>query len=102
MRISVVVFALVAIALGAMFGALNAERIDFDFYVTQVALPKGALLLAFLLVGWIVGGLVVWVSQVGRLRRELRAARRELRQLHARAPVDGASASSEADSVNPA
>lgn len=102
MRLSVVVLALASIVLGAMFGALNAERVEFDFYLIQLALPKGAVLLAVLLLGWLLGGLVVWIAQVGRLRRELRIARRELRQLRARAPDNAAIAAVEANPTAPA
>jgi lipopolysaccharide assembly protein A len=83
MRLGVVVLILLSIVFGATFGALNSQRIDFDLYFTVLSFPKGAALLAFLLVGWILGGLLVWFVRVRHLRRELRIALRQLRALRA-------------------
>lgn len=85
MRLGVVVLVLLAVVFGATFGALNSERMLFDLYLTEISLPKGAALLSFLLIGWISGGLLVWVVRVRRLRRELRAAKRTLQALRAEA-----------------
>lgn len=99
MRLGVVVLILLFVLFGATFGALNADRVAFDLYFTDFELPKGAAVLAALLIGWVLGGLVVWFLQVLRLRRELRAARRtvsDLRTQQAAAsstdgnPADGA------------
>ena len=81
MRLGVVVLILLAVVFGATFGALNSERIVLDLYLIEVSLPKGAALLAFLLLGWIFGGLLIWVVRVRQLRRELRAVRRSLSEL---------------------
>ncbi len=81
MRLGVVVLILLAVVFGATFGALNAEHIVLDLYLTEVSLPKGAALLAFLLLGWIFGGLLIWFVRVRQLRRELRVVRRSLRDL---------------------
>lgn len=78
MRLGVVVMVLISIAFGATFGALNSEQIQFDFYLVELQLPKGAALLAALLVGWVLGGLLVWFVRVRRLRRELRRCKRML------------------------
>ncbi len=83
MRLGVVVLILLAVIFGATFGALNAERIVLDVYLTEVSLPKGAALLAFLLLGWIFGGLLIWFVRVRPLRGELRTLRRSLRDLRA-------------------
>ncbi|HMM67886.1 MAG TPA: lipopolysaccharide assembly protein LapA domain-containing protein [Dokdonella sp.] len=83
MRLGVVVLILLSIVFGATFGALNSERIAFDLYVTEFLVPKGAALLAALLLGWVLGGLVVWLLHVRRLRRELRASNRLLRESRA-------------------
>ena len=83
MRLGVVVLIVLFAALGAMFGALNADRVAFDVYFTDFQLPKGAAVLAALLIGWIAGGFVIWLLRVLRLQRELRAARRQLRDLRA-------------------
>jgi len=79
MRLILIVLTLLVIAIGALFGALNAGRIALDFYFFQTEVPTGAALLAALLLGWLLGGLVAWLGQVPRLRRDLRAARRQLR-----------------------
>ncbi len=98
MRLGVVVLILLAIVFGATFGALNSDRIAFDLYFADFELPKGAALLTALLVGWVSGGLAVWLLRVSRLRRELRAARRTAHELRAQlanlsatdgTPVDG-------------
>lgn len=81
MRLGVVALILLFAALGAVFGALNADRVAFDVYFTDFQLPKGAAVLAALLLGWIAGGVVIWLLRVLRLQRELRAARRQLRDL---------------------
>ena len=80
MRLGVVLLILLAIIFGATFGALNAERVVFDLYVLELSLPKGAALLAVLLLGWICGGLLVWFVRVRRLRREVRKMKRQLHE----------------------
>ena len=93
MRLGAVVLVLVFATLGAVFGALNAEAATFDFYLARFDIPKGAALLVGVLAGWIAGGVVVWCMRVPRLNRELRASRRQLRdlraQLEARRDADG-------------
>lgn len=83
MRIGAVVMVLLFAAFGAVFGALNADSVVFDAYLARVELPKGAAVLVALLAGWVAGGLVVWCLHVPRLNRELRASRRQLRELRA-------------------
>ena len=83
MRLGVVVLILLAVVFGATFGALNSERIVLDLYLIEISLPKGAALLAFLLLGWIFGGLLIWFVRVRHLRAELRAMKRSLRDLRA-------------------
>ena len=78
MRLGVVVLILLAVVMGATFGALNADRILLDFWLIDFSVPKGAALLAALLLGWGLGGLLVWGLRA--LRRELRALRRSLAQ----------------------
>ena len=80
MRLGVVLLILLAIIFGATFGALNAERVAFDLYLLELSLPKGAALLAALLLGWICGGLLVWLVRVRRLRREVRGLKRQLHE----------------------
>jgi putative membrane protein len=59
---------------GAVFGALNAETITVDLYVRSVSAPKGAALLAALMLGWLCGGCLVWFARGRRERRRVKAA----------------------------
>ena len=79
MRLGLIILALLFAVAGAAFGALNGERVAFDFYIASVALPKGAALLCAVLLGWLLGGLVVYVGLVLRLRRRVRVLTRELK-----------------------
>ncbi|MEZ5461781.1 lipopolysaccharide assembly protein LapA domain-containing protein [Dokdonella sp.] len=89
MRLGVVVMILISVAFGATFGALNSERIQFDFYLAELQLPKGAALLAALLLGWVLGGLLVWFLRVRRLRSELRRCKRMLGESRAELSTGG-------------
>ncbi|HET8899903.1 MAG TPA: DUF1049 domain-containing protein [Rhodanobacteraceae bacterium] len=72
--ILIVLFALAGVA----FGALNADFVSYDLIVASVRLPKGAALLAALLLGWVLGGLLVWLVALAPTRRRLAKARRAL------------------------
>ena len=80
MRLGLIVLALFFAVAGAAFGALNAEHVVFDFYFTALMLPKGAALLCALLLGWLLGGLLVYRALVLRLRRRVRVLARELKR----------------------
>ncbi len=75
MRLLIVLLTLVFAAFGAVFGALNSDWISLDLYLRTLSVPKGASLLLMLLIGWLLGGAMVWLASVPRLRRELRRAR---------------------------
>ncbi|HEX6832185.1 MAG TPA: lipopolysaccharide assembly protein LapA domain-containing protein, partial [Rudaea sp.] len=79
MRFGLILLLLVFAALGAVFGALNGESVAFDFYFATLNLPKGAALLCALLLGWLAGGLLVYLGLVLRLRRRVKAQARKLR-----------------------
>lgn len=79
MRFALILTILVFAAFGAMFGALNSQSIAFDFYFMIINAPKGAAFLCALLLGWLSGGLVVYMGLVLRLRRRVRALTRELK-----------------------
>lgn len=93
MRLAAIILILLFIVFGALFGALNAERIPIDLYFVQPSVPKGALLLAAVAFGWLLGGLVAWFARVPGLRRDLRNAERRLRQIEAQPPAKDAGAS---------
>jgi uncharacterized integral membrane protein len=80
MRFGLILLVLVFALLGAVFGALNSQAIDLDFYFATVSLAKGGVLIAALLIGWVLGGLLVFVSLVMPLRRRVRRLARELRR----------------------
>ncbi len=80
MRLGLILLTLLFVVLGALFGALNGETIAFDFYFGLIHFPKGAALICALLLGWLSGGLVVYLGLVLRLRRRVRTLARELKQ----------------------
>ena len=85
MRLALILAALLFALAGAVFGALNGEHIVFDFYFSAITLPKGAALLCALLLGWLLGGIVVYFGLVLRLRRRVRVLARELKTRDAQA-----------------
>ena len=80
MRFGLILLVLVFALLGAVFGALNSQPVDLDFYFTTLSLAKGGVLIAAVLIGWLLGGMLVFLSLVLPLRRRLRRAERELRR----------------------
>ena len=68
MRVIFASLILVVIACGALFGALNGERIPIDFYFAHTTLPAGVALIGALLVGWLLGGLVAWLERASKHR----------------------------------
>ena len=91
MRLALVIVILAFVVFGAVFGALNAERIVVDFYFWQPSVPKGAVLISAVVLGWLLGGLVAWLARVPRLKREIRETRRQLIEAKAgpQPPSDG-------------
>jgi len=69
MRLALVIAVILFVVFGAVFGALNAERITLDLYFWQPSVPKGALILAAVVVGWLLGGLVAWLAPRPRIHR---------------------------------
>ena len=80
MRLGLILLALVFAVAGAAFGALNNEHVVFDFYFATLTLPKCAALLCAVLLGWLLGGMVVYLGLVLRLRRRVRVLARELKR----------------------
>lgn len=77
MRLVSILLVLVFAAGGAVFGALNSESVGYDFYFASFEAPKGGMLLAAVMIGWLLGGGLVYFGLVLRLRRRLRAQARE-------------------------
>ena len=73
MRLIAIIFLLLFIAAGIVFGALNADLASFDLGVAQLSLPKGGAMLSAVLVGWILGGITAWLgTSLGHRRRRRR------------------------------
>lgn len=71
----IVIFVLVFFAAaGVVVGALNAGLVAYDFAFARVSLPKGAALLAALMLGWLLGGLTAWLGVSLRHRRRKKEA----------------------------
>ena len=86
MRFGLTVFLLFVFAVaGAAFGALNSQPIELDFYFGTLTLVKGGAVIGAVLLGWLLGGLLVYVGLVLPLRRRVRVQSRRLRQLEAAA-----------------
>ncbi|HEX7916779.1 DUF1049 domain-containing protein [Rudaea sp.] len=77
MRLVWILLILVFAAVGALFGALNGDAVAYDFYFAALTAPKGAMLIAAALLGWLLGGAVVYFGLVLRLRRRLRTQMRK-------------------------
>jgi uncharacterized integral membrane protein len=86
MRFGLIVFLVLVFAVaGAAFGALNSQPIELDFYFGTLTLVKGGVVIGALLLGWMLGGLLVYVGLVLPLRRRVRVQTRRLKQLEAAA-----------------
>ena len=77
MRLLIVLLTFAFAIAGALFGALNGDWISLDFYIREVSVPKGASLLVAVLIGWLLGGIAVWLARVPALKRELRKTRQQ-------------------------
>ena len=74
MRFFKALFALLFIAVGVVFGALNQAQVHVDLWFRAFDARLGFTLLAVLLSGALLGGLVVTVGVVWPLRRRLHRA----------------------------
>jgi len=75
MRLLRLLIALLCIAVGVAVGALNPQRVLFDLGFVALPSTLGIIVLATLLIGAVVGGLVLVVSVVLPLRQQLRRMR---------------------------
>ncbi len=80
MRLIAILVCLVVAIAGIVFGALNADMVSYDLLFTQLSLPKGGVVLAMLLAGWVLGGVMVWLLVVQPLKFRLRRATRQVRK----------------------
>ena len=77
MRLIKSLIALCFVALGIVFGALNRDPVRVDLWFSAFEGRLGLVLLAVLLAGALLGGLVVTFAVVLPLRRSLARARGE-------------------------
>jgi len=77
MRLTVILVLVFFAAAGVVVGALNADLVAYDFAFARVQLPKGAALLAALMLGWLLGGLSAWLGVSVRQQRLRRQRRKE-------------------------
>jgi len=97
MRFGLIFLVLLFALFGAAFGALNGQPIDLDLYFATITLAKGGALLGALLLGWLLGGILVFFSLVIPLRARLRRAERARRER--RGAADAAADPTPADVV---
>lgn len=75
MRLLRLFVALLCLAIGVAVGALNPQPVALDLGATTLRLPLGIAVLATLLLGVVIGGLILAVSVVLPLRQQLRRTR---------------------------
>ena len=74
MRLLAIITLIIFITAGIVLGALNAGLVGYDFGFAQIQLPKGAVLLGALVIGWLLGGVTAWLGiKPGRARHSSRA-----------------------------
>ena len=72
MRLIKSLIALMFIALGVVFAALNGQTVHLDLWHAEYDVRLGLTLIVVLLVGALLGGLVVTAGVVWPLRRQMR------------------------------
>lgn len=75
MRVLQVLVAILFVALGMAFSALNSGPVSIDLYFDRFPMPLGVIILLAMLLGALLGGLAVLAGVVWPLRRQLRRAR---------------------------
>jgi putative membrane protein len=72
MRLLKTLIALLFVALGVVFGALNRQTVHVDLFYASYDVRLGVTLIAVLLAGALLGGLLVTAGVVWPMRRRLR------------------------------
>lgn len=85
MRLIALLILVLFVGAGVVVGALNADPVSYDMAFASVTMPKGAGLLAALVIGWLLGGLTAWLGVSLRHRRVLRRERQSTGKTPARA-----------------
>ncbi len=62
MRLLAILILMLFVVAGVIVGALNAELVSYDLGFARLLVPKGAALLAMLVIGWLLGGLTAWLG----------------------------------------
>ena len=71
-RIGFIVIALAAIAFGLVVGTLNSDPVAVDLLWLQIEWPLGLVIIVSLVLGFVVGMLLIWMTTVLPLRFQLR------------------------------
>ena len=70
------IVALVMVAFGVVFSALNANAVPLNLYFAQIELPAGVLVLASVFFGCALGGAFLYFGVIVPLRLRIRALNR--------------------------
>ena len=73
-----ILLALVVVVAAIVFSAINTAEAPLDLYLARLSLPVGVLVLASLLAGCALGGVVLYTGVIVPLRMRITALRREL------------------------
>ena len=71
-----IIFMVLAIALGLLVGTLNNQIVSVDLLWVQLNWPQGLLLLSSLVVGIFIGVAICWLTSVLPLRMQIRKLKR--------------------------
>lgn len=86
-KLTFIVLALLAVAIGLVLGTLNAEPVLVDLLWVQLNWPLGLVLVATLALGVLIGMAGTWLLQVWPARLALKRARSAAERAAAAAPV---------------
>ena len=73
-----ILLALVVVFAAIVFSAINTAAAPLDLYATTLALPVGVLVLASVLLGAVLGGVLLYAGVIVPLRMRIASVRREL------------------------